>query len=87
MEKETYDQRIKKLEMALKNARDERSKAAARRDVLEKDLETISKKIAEMGYKPEELDVKIKEIRMEIDSLLKQVSELLPQEYLDNVGW
>ncbi|MGE5417261.1 MAG: hypothetical protein ACM3UZ_11055 [Acidobacteriota bacterium] len=87
MEKESYDQRIKKLEQALKNARDERSKAAARRDVLEKDLESINKKIAEFGYKPEELETRIKEIRLEIESLLKQVSGLLPKEYLDDVGW
>ena len=55
MEKESYDQRIKKLERALKDARDDRAQAQARFDVLQKDLENINHRIAEMGFKPEEL--------------------------------
>ncbi|MGE5397943.1 MAG: hypothetical protein ACM3MK_10470 [Chitinophagales bacterium] len=87
MEKDSYDARIKKLEKALQAARNDRSQALARKEVLERDLLEINHRIAELGCKPEELDARIKEIRTEIDSLIKRVQDLLPSEYLEKVGW
>jgi len=87
VEKESYDSRIKKLENALKQASRDRAQALARYDVLQKDLEQIHKRIADLGCQPEELDARIKEIRNEMDSLIKEVEKLIPEQYLKSAGW
>lgn len=87
MEKESYDIRIKKLEKALKEASNDRNRALARYDVLQKDLEQIHKRIEDLGCQPEELDARIREIRMEMDSLIKRIEELIPGQYLKKAGW
>jgi|GEM_PF-1721124 len=87
MEKESYDSRIKKLEKALKEASNDRNRALARYDVLQKDLEQIHKRIEDLGCQPEELDARIREIRMEMDSLIKRIEELIPGQYLKKAGW
>ena len=87
LEKESYDQKIKKLEKALKEARDDRAQALARHDVLQKDLAAINERIAEMGSKPEELESRIREVRNEIDALISSIEELIPAEYLKKAGW
>ncbi|MGE5543911.1 MAG: hypothetical protein ACM3UW_02970 [Bacillota bacterium] len=87
MEKESYDSRIKKLEKALKEASNDRNRALARYDVLQKDLEQIHKRIEDLGCQPEELEARIREIRMEMDSLIKRIEELIPGQYLKKAGW
>jgi peptidoglycan hydrolase CwlO-like protein len=87
LEKETYDQRIKKLEKALKEARDERAKALARQDVLAKDLEDLNRRIADLGCQPEELEARIREARREIETLMQEIEQLIPAEYLERAGW
>ncbi|NLW43973.1 MAG: hypothetical protein GXY92_02170 [Syntrophomonadaceae bacterium] len=87
MEKESYDSRIKKLEKALKEASNDRSKALARYDMLQKDLEQIHKRIEELGCQPEELDARIKEIRNEMDLIIKEIEQLIPGQYLKSAGW
>lgn len=87
MEKESYDARIKKLEKALKEASNDRNRALARHDVLQKDLELIHQRIEDMGCQPEELDARIREIRMEMDSLIRRIEELIPGQYLKKAGW
>jgi len=87
VEKESYDSRIKKLEKALKEASNDRSKALARYDMLQKDLEQIHKRIEELGCQPEELDARIKEIRNEMDLIIKEIEQLIPGQYLKSAGW
>jgi len=87
LEKESYDQRIKKLEKALQEARDDRAQALARYDVLQKDLAAINERIEEMGCQPEELETRIRQVRDEIDALIKKIEELIPEEYLKKAGW
>jgi len=87
MEKESYDSRIKKLEKALKDARNDRAQALARQEVLQKDLDQINRRILELGCSPEELDARLGQIRNEIDLLIKRVEELIPDQYLKKAGW
>lgn len=87
MEKESYDARIKKLEKALKEASNDRTRAITRHEVLQKDLESIHRRIEELGCRPEELDARIREIRMEMDSLIRRIEELIPGQYLKKAGW
>lgn len=87
MEKETYGDRIRKLEQALRKARDARTQAEAHRDYLQKELQNVEQRIAELGLSPEELENKIQEIRHEIDKLMQQVAERIPVEYLKEAGW
>lgn len=87
MEKESYDTRIKKLEKALKEASNDRARALARYDVLQKDLDQVHQRIQDLGCQPEELDSRIQEIRIEMDSLIKRIEELIPGQYLKKAGW
>lgn len=77
----TYEEKIKRLEQALKKAREARANAQASKDILEKDLADINERCLELGVKPEELEQRIKEIREEMNNLLQQAEALIPEEF------
>ncbi|QGT99268.1 hypothetical protein SYNTR_0675 [Candidatus Syntrophocurvum alkaliphilum] len=82
----TYEEKIKKLDKAIKAARDDRSRAVASKEHLEKELIELRKKSEELGVNPDELTEKIKELKTEMDSLIEEAKNLLPDEYLEKVG-
>ncbi|HZK42723.1 MAG TPA: hypothetical protein VFC73_00340 [Syntrophomonadaceae bacterium] len=83
MKKEiTYEEKIKILDEALKNARDERNKALASKEYLEKELKELNQRAEELGVNPEELDAKILEIKNQMDEMLEEIKQLIPAEYL-----
>lgn len=82
----TYEEKIKKLDEALKKARDEKNKALASKEFLENELINLNKKAEELGVNPEELEEKIIEIREEIDNLMAELKELIPEEFLKGVN-
>jgi len=77
----TYEDKIKRLELALRKAREARANAQAAKDILEKDLAEIEARCLELGVKPEDLEQRIKEIRNEMNELLQQAEELIPAEF------
>lgn len=86
MKKEmTYEEKIKIMDEALKRARDERNKALASKEYLEKELEALNQRARELGVNPEELDTKIIEIKQQIDNLMEELKSLIPEEYLKGV--
>lgn len=79
----TYEDKIKRLELALRKAREARANAQAAKDILEKDLAEIEARCLELGVKPEELEQRIKEIRNEMNELLQQAEGLIPPEFFN----
>ncbi|MGE5379585.1 MAG: hypothetical protein ACM3NT_00805 [Methylocystaceae bacterium] len=80
----TYEDKIKRLEQALRKAREARANAQATKDILEKDLADIEARCLELGVKPEELEQRIKEIRNEMNELLQQAESLIPPEFFND---
>ncbi|MGE5450144.1 MAG: hypothetical protein ACM3PA_02055 [Methanomassiliicoccales archaeon] len=79
----TYEDKIKRLEQALRKAREARANAQASKDLLEKDLADIEERCLELGVKPDELEQRIKEIREEMNELLQQAEALIPPEFFN----
>lgn len=83
----SYEEKIKKLDEALKKARDERSRALARKEHLENELAKLRQEAEKLGVNPDELGEKILEIKQEIDQMLEKAKNLLPPEYKEEVGF
>lgn len=79
----SYEDKIKRLEQALKKAREARANAQAAKDILEKDLAEIEARCLEMGVKPEELEQRINDIKTEMNELLVQAEALIPPEFFN----
>lgn len=77
----SYEDKIKRLEQALRKAREARANAQAAKDILEKDLAEIEARCLELGVKPEDLETRISEIRAEMNELLIQAEALIPPEF------
>lgn len=82
----TYEAKIKRLDAAIKSARDDRAKALANKEMLEKELSNLRAEAEALGVNPEELSQKIIELREQMDKLIDEAKSLLPAEYLDKVG-
>lgn len=83
----TYETKIKKLDTAIKSARDDRAKALANKEMLEKELANLRAEAEALGVNPDELGQKIIELREQMDKLIEEAKSLLPAEYLDKVGF
>ncbi|SHG99952.1 hypothetical protein SAMN02745221_01444 [Thermosyntropha lipolytica DSM 11003] len=83
----TYEEKIKRLDEALKKARDERTSALTTKKHLEKELAELRKKAEEMGVDPDKLGEKIQELKEEIEKMLEEAKNLLPPEYREKVGF
>lgn len=79
----SYEEQIKHLDTAIKNARDDRSKALANKEYLEKELNELRVRAEELGVNPDELGEKIKELKNEMDKLMEEAKALIPPEYLE----
>lgn len=79
----TYEEKIKRLDRALKKARDARTTALTSKQMLERDLMDLEKRCQELGVKPDELEDRIREIKEEMDRLLKEAEALIPPEFFN----
>ncbi|MGI5921800.1 MAG: hypothetical protein ACOX6I_08710 [Syntrophomonadaceae bacterium] len=82
----SYENKIKRLDSAIKAARDDRAKALASKELLEKELAALRAEAEALGIDPDELGQKINQLREEMDKLIEEAKSLLPPEYLDKVG-
>lgn len=82
----SYETKIKRLDEAIKAARDDRARALAAKEMLEKELANLRAEAEALGVNPEELGKKIIELREQMDKLIEEAKSLLPAEYLDKVG-
>jgi chromosome segregation ATPase len=83
----TYETKIKRLDTAIKAARDDRAKALANKEILEKEISNLRQEAEALGVNPDELGQKIIELREQMDKLIEEAKSLLPVEYLDKVGF
>jgi predicted nucleic acid-binding Zn-ribbon protein len=83
----TYETKIKRLDTAIKAARDDRAKALANKEMLEKEISNLRQEAEALGVNPDELGQKIIELREQMDKLIEEAKSLLPAEYLDKVGF
>lgn len=77
----SIEDRLTAARKALDSAKAAKAKAEAERDVAQRELENITKQLADEGLTPDQLPEAIEALEKEIEDTLSKAEALIPQEY------